>query len=391
MNDLERRKLVIEHFATQYGGAPSVWAQAPGRVDLMGSHTDYNQGYVLTMTVDRTTWIAARPCEDRRVLLCSLNVEGCVDFCLDDIQHDQMVPWSNYVRGVAQIFQAAGYPLHGFEGVVHSTVPFSSGLSSSAALEVATAVMFKALGGWEIEPVRVALLCQKAENEFVGVNCGILDQYTSAMGQAGCALLLDCRELTSQATAIDPSIQIVICDTRFKRALTGSEYSERRAQCEAGAARLGEFYPGVGTLRDATLDQLTAHKADLPEVVERRARFIIQENQRVLDLAPALTTNDRATIRALTTDSFAGACDLYEISVPAMEAMMAAMLGAPGIIGARQAGAGFGGCMVAFVERESVGPFVAYVEAAYQVATGITPSVYPVSATHGAGIIQNGL
>lgn len=384
----ERKAQVHARFVDVFGREPSVWVQAPGRVDLMGSHTDYNQGFVLTMTIDRSTWIAAIPRRDRRVSIASLNIEGRLDFSLDDSSRDAAVPWVNYVKGVAVTLEAAGYPVTGFDGLVHSTVPFSSGLSSSAALEVATATLFKALGGWAMEPVEMARLCQRAENEFVGVNCGILDQYTSALGQAGHAVLLDCRHLTSTVTPIHPDLQVVICDTRARRALAGSEYSERRAQCEQAAAYLAGCQAGVHTLRDVSLAQLEACAPDLPPVVVRRARFIIEENQRVLGLAAALPGGDRAAIGRLAAESFAGARDLYEISVPAMEAMIEAMLGGPGVIGARQAGAGFGGCMVAFVRRTQVDDFAQHVRTTYQAATDIEPRVYPVFAAPGAGVLD---
>jgi galactokinase len=337
------------------------------------------------MTIDRDTWIAARPRTDRRVVLQSLNVEGDALFDLDAIIRDEAHPWTNYVRGVAKILQDEGYALTGFDGLIHSTVPISSGLSSSAALEVATATLFSQLGGWTIDPVQVALLCQRAENQFVGVNCGILDQYTSALGQGGCALLLDCRHLTSEPAPIHPAIRVVICDTRAKRDLKGSEYPERRMQCEEGARLLGSFYPGVKALRDVRLDQLTAHEADLPPVVARRCRFIVEENGRVLDLARALPTGDEEAIHALTAASYDGAHNLYEIGAPAMSLMMEAMLCAPGVIGARQAGAGFGGCMVAFVREEETEAFADHVCRSYQATSGIEPVVYPVRAADGAG------
>ena len=385
MNEQERRALMAGEFAARFTGAPTVWVQSPGRVDLMGSHTDYNLGYVLTMTINRTTWIAARPRDDRQVIVHSLNVDGQAVFSLDDISFDAAAPWSNYVRGVAAVFQAEGYPSRGFEGLVHSTIPISSGLSSSAALEVAAATLFRVLCGWEIDPVRLALLCQRAENSFVGVNCGILDQYTVAMGRADHALVLDCRDLTSRASLIAPGIQVVICDTCTRRELAGSEYAQRRAQCEEGAARLAQFYPGVKALRDVTPVQLDAHRADLPDVVMRRCRFIVEESQRVLDMADALSRGDRAAIGRLAADSFVGARDLYEITSPEMLAMMDAMRGGPGIVGARQAGAGFGGCMVAFVERAQVDAFARHVEQAYRSATGIAPQVYAVQAVERAG------
>jgi galactokinase len=386
--DVQARKdLVSSQFDERFGGLPSVWTQAPGRVDLMGSHTDYNLGYVLTQAIDRSTWIAARPREDNRVVVQSLDLPGQGEFDLGHIDYDTTVPWTNYVRGVASVLQQEGYALRGFDGLIHSTIPFGSGLSSSAALEVATAVLFDTLAVLNMDPVRMALLCQRAENEFVGMNCGILDQYSSAMGRTGSVLLLDCRDLSSQTKPLADGIRVVICDTRAKRELTGSEYPERRAQCEEGVRILSGFYPGIWALRDVDLEQLESHKVDLPGVVYRRCRFIIEENQRVVDIADALTDGNREQILALMAASYAGARDLYEISSDEMEMMMAAMLSAPGVIGARQAGAGFGGCMVACVEQGQVEAFAGHVRDHYQASSGIEPAVCPVSAAPGAGLL----
>jgi galactokinase len=380
----DRKERMALAFATIHGTVPTTWVRAPGRVDLMGSHTDYNQGYVLTMPIDRDTWIVARRRPDHLVCVQSMNLGQSTAFALDSIVYDEALGWTNYVRGIAAVLQAELYALSGFDGLIHSTVPLSSGLSSSAALEAATAMLFQVLGGWEIDPVQMAVLCQRAENEFVGVNCGILDQYTSILGQAGCALLLDCRDLTSRSVALPDALQVVICDTQAKRELTGSEYGERRAQCEAGSSILARTAPEIEALRDVTLEQFEQHVADLPELVAKRCRFVIEENARVLQLADALSKDDRAAIGSLMAASYAGARDLYEIGSPEMAAMMEAMLGGPGVIGARQAGAGFGGCMVAVVEEESVSGFEAHVLQSYAAATGIEPLVYPVHAAAGA-------
>jgi galactokinase len=389
MNAAERRTRIEDEFKKRFGVGPTLWARAPGRVDLMGNHTDYNEGYVMTMAIDRNTWLAARPRGDRKVVIHSLNREGGGEFDLDDITHDERAPWTDYVRGVAAVFQDEGFALLGFDGLIHSTIPFGSGLSSSAALEVVTATMFETLAGsWNIDPVRLALLCQKAENEFVGMNCGILDQYSSILGQAGHALLLDCRNLNHRTASIPDDLQVVICDTRVERALTGSEYGERRAQCEEGVYRLAEFYPGITHLRDLTLGQIVERQADLPRVVAKRCRFIVEENRRVLDLATALSNNDRHGIGAAAEGSYTGARDLYEIVSPATEPMMEAIRTGPGVIGGRQAGAGFGGCMVAFVEDQAVGAFTEYASSRYREETGIEPEVYPVRAAQGAELLE---
>ena len=385
MNFIERQSFVAEKFIERFGSPPVVWSRAPGRVDLMGSHTDYNLGYVMTMTIDRDTWLAARPRDDRQVAIYSLNVEGGSEFDLDRIEYDAVTPWTNYVRGVAKFLQAAGHSLAGFDGLVHSTVPFSSGVSSSAAIEMAAGVMFQLVGGFRIDPVQLALIGQQAENKFVGVNSGILDQYSSAMGEAGCTLLLDCKHLTSHNVPIAEALQVVICDTRAKRTLAGTEYGERRAQCEQGVRLLQQWQPDITALRDVTLAQFDAHARDLPYIVARRCRFIIEENQRVLDLADVLAAGDAARLQQLFTDSYAGARDLYEIGAPAMEGMMRAMLSGPGIVAARQAGAGFGGCIVALVQKPQVNAFAEHVTRTYAAETEIEPKVYPVQAAPGAG------
>ena len=303
------------------------------------------------------------------------------------IQRAKDAGWTDYIRGMAKILQETGFRLKGMNALVHSTVPFGSGLSSSAALEMAAGYAFQQVSGFTVDPVYMARLGQQAENEFVGVNCGILDQYSSVKGEAGCALLLDCRELSSKAVPIAADIQVMVCDTRAERNLAGTEYGERRAQCETGARLLAQVDPAIQTLRDVSLAFFEAHHQVLPEVVAKRCRFIIEENQRVLDLTGALSSDDRSLLSALFTASFAGARDLYAISSPAMQMMINAILEAPGVIGARQAGAGFGGCMVALVERSQVDLITAQVLTKYQQASGISSQVYPVHASAGAGLL----
>jgi galactokinase len=226
-----RAECVAERFRETFGGEPDLWARAPGRVDLMGSHTDYNLGFVLTLPIGRDTWIAARRRDGRTVRIHSMNLDAGDEFSLDAISPVPESRWCNYVRGVAAILQAEGLALTGCDAVIHSTVPLESGLSSSAALECALATVFEGLGGWSLTPERKALLCQKAENQFVGVNCGILDQYSSCLGREGCALLLDCRDLSTRAVQIADGIRVVVCNTMSRRRLSGGEYAQRRADC----------------------------------------------------------------------------------------------------------------------------------------------------------------
>lgn len=384
---IERNARMTEAFRTLYNTEPDVGVRAPGRVDLMGSHTDYNEGFVMTLPINRETWIIARPRDDGRVRMTSLNMDSAIEFDACAPENDKLDDWGVYVQAVAVVLHRAGYKLTGCDAVVHGTVPLSSGLSSSAALEAAVATLFAELGGYEIDPVEKALLTQKAENVWVGVNCGILDQYSSILGEQHKTLVLDCRSLTHHYADMPRDLQVVICNTRAPRKLSGSEYGDRRAQCEQAAAYFAERDPAIKALRDVPLELFEQHEAELAEVVARRSRFVIEENARVAELAVALEDSDFATIDATMAASFAGCRDLFEISVPAMQAMFDAMRSAPGVVGCRQAGAGFGGCMVAITIESGVGEFCSHTAAAYEAATGLKPEIYPVRTAAGAGLL----
>lgn len=384
----ERRRFIEAEFVDRYGQRPNIWTRAPGRVDLMGSHTDYNMGFVMTMSIDRDTWIAACPCEDRTVTIHSCNTPGGATFSLSDIQRDEAVPWTNYVRGVAAAMKSSGRNLHGFKGLVHSTIPFGSGLSSSAALEMAAALIFLAVSDLAIDPVDLALIGQRAENDFVGVSTGILDQYSSMMGRQGCAILLDCRQLTDKIVPVNPALRVVICDTKLERNLVGSEYDERRAQCEAGVRLLRSYYPDITALRDVSTEMLFKHQQDLHDVIGKRCQFVIEENQRVLDLQEILPNGHLAELGSLFSASYQGARDLYEICSPSMESMMSAMSTAPGVVASRQAGAGFGGSMVSLVKAECVEQFAGHVVETYTKNTAVAPAVFPVEPADGASVLE---
>jgi galactokinase len=375
-------------FTDRYGRPPTVVVRAPGRVDAMGSHTDYNEGFVLTLPIDLDTWIAAAPREDDRIRLASLNADATGELSLAGAGRFRAGDWLVYPHAVATVLADEGFALTACDVLVHGTLPLASGLSSSASLEAATAVLLATLGGHAIEPVRMARLCQRAENEIVGVPCGILDQYTSILGRAGSALLLDCRHLRHEHVALPRDLRVVVCDTRAPRRLGGSAYGERRASCEAGVRALAARLSGVTALRDVTPAELSAHADALDPTTRARCRFVVEENARVHALAAALRDADREAIGALCDASFRGARDLYAITVPAMEAMIEAMRGAPGVVGARQAGAGFGGCTMAFVEAERVDAFASRAAAAYERTTGTRPGIHAVRIAAGAGVLE---
>ncbi|MEZ4217238.1 MAG: galactokinase family protein [Myxococcota bacterium] len=398
------------HFGPSPHGARRALARAPGRIDLMGSHTDYNGGAVLALAIDLDTWALAAPRGDGRVRVHSLALDATVDAPLEGDALSALSgarTWGRYVFGVARACLDDGIACAGFDAVVDGRVPLGSGLSSSAALEVATALVVEALaerdvpeaadaghaGAERAKPaadasaLARALRCQRAENRYVGVACGVLDPYCAVFGRAGRALAIDCRALAHREVALPRSLAIVVGDTRAPRALAASAYGERRAQCEAGAAHLAAARPGVRDLCDVPLAAFERLAPSLPPLVARRCRFALEEHARVAAAADALERDDRGALAAHFAASFAGARDLYSICIPEMEAMEAAMRAAPGCVGARQAGAGFGGCLVALVERDRVDAFAAHAARAYARASGREGALFPVEAADGASLL----
>jgi galactokinase len=381
-----RRAAMAEGFRALYGADPQGWVRAPGRAELLGTDTDDHLGYVLTMSIHLDTWIAYRASEGPRVRLHSMNLEKDATYEMGAEPTDVASTWDRYVSGVSRAL-AADRPgrMRGVDAIIHGTVPIGGGLSSSASLEVAAALMFQAANGFDLPPLQTALASQKAENQSVGVMCGILDQYASTFGKQGTALLLDCRSLTHVEVNIPSDIRVVICDTNFPRTLAGSAYAQRRQECDEGARLLREQEPSIRTLRDVTTPLFERLKGPLPDIPRRRAQFIVEENQRVMDFTAAIVRDDRAAMKRLCTLSFHGERDLYEKTVPAMERMFEAMMTGPGIIAARQSGGGFGGCMIAFVQASQVERFAAHVGPAYEKATGIVPAVVATQPSPGAG------
>ncbi|MDQ3702644.1 MAG: galactokinase [Chloroflexota bacterium] len=399
---LEAVERLRQTFRHQFGGEPEVIARAPGRVNLIGEHTDYNDGFVLPVAIDREVRVAARRRGDSEVHLFAASFGRSTEFRIDDIQHHPRERWSNYERGVALMLQRRGFHFEGFDAVVEGDVPAGAGLSSSAAVEVATGTAISALFGLDVDPVQLALLSQQAENEFVGVNCGIMDQFISALGRRDHALFLDCRSLETRhvplraagaagATGLtvegNAGAQIVVADTAVKRGLVDSEYNRRRAECEEAVRRLSHWLPGIKALRDVTPEQLERHSGELPEVVHRRARHVVTENARVLASVDALIAGDLPAFGRLMDESHVSLRDDYEVTVPQLDVMVAAAHAVPGVLGSRMTGAGFGGCTVSLVRADAVVTFTRDVPQAYRAQTGLDPNIYVCRAVDGATVL----
>lgn len=386
MNDLQSE--VSQQFRDLFGTAPQWIVRAPGRVNLIGEHTDYNDGFVLPAAIDRHVVIAARPRADRIVRLHAADIGAAggasSEFELSDIRPDARQRWSNYERGVAWALQGAGHVLTGMEAAVAGDVPIASGLSSSAAIEVATAFAFQTLGGLELDGVQRALLCQKAENDFVGMRCGIMDQYIISLGRRDHALLIDCRSLEYRLVPIPAGVRLVICDTQKRRGLVDSEYNTRRQECEAGARALG-----VPALRDVSVETFAARQGELGEVTRRRCRHVITENARVLEAVEALGAGDLARCGALMNASHVSLRNDYEVSCAELDAMVEAAWRQPGVVGARMTGAGFGGCTVNLVEDGAVEAFQHDVAQAYTRATGLEPRIDVCAAEDGVRLLYS--
>lgn len=374
----------IDAFERTFGKAPSRMVQAPGRVNLIGEHTDYNDGFVLPCAINHGTVIAASPRDDAIVRVVAADYEDEVDeFRLDDVippRADKL--WPNYVRGVVKYLQAHGLSVGGANLALAGDVPQGAGLSSSASLEVAVAQVFKTLQGLEsLSPTDMALIAQRAENRFVGCNCGIMDQLISARGEAGHALLIDCRSLDARAVPMPADLAVMIVHSRVRRGLVDSEYNTRREQCEIAARHFG-----VKALRDVDLARLAARAHELDPIVFRRARHVITENQRTLEAAEALAAGDLRRMGTLMAASHESMREDFEITVPAIDQLVRILQDAIGDTGgARMTGGGFGGCVVALMPAATVEAARAAVARDYRAPSGEAATVYVCRASAGAG------
>lgn len=375
------KQRVAAYFADRFHEPPRWIVRAPGRVNLIGEHTDYNDGFVLPLAIDRAVWIALRPRSDRRVVVHSIDYNQTGEFALDALRHDK-AGWVEYLKGTAWSLGEAGHRLSGWEGVLVGDVPLGAGLSSSAALEMATARALAAVGNLPWNPAVMAKLGQRAENKWVGVNCGIMDQLISAAGRADHALLIDCRSLETQAVPFPPGVAVVVLDTSTRRGLVDSAYNERRAQCEAAA----KFFQ-VSALRDVTTERLRQCEKELDPLTLRRARHVITENDRTVCAADAMRRGDAAELGRLMNQSHESLRDDYEVSSDALNAMVDCARAHAACYGARMTGAGFGGCAVALIRADAAEDFVTKTAAAYNKRTSHTPAVYVCRATDGAEVI----
>ncbi len=385
----ERLTALSNKFRQLYDASPERITKGPGRVDLMGIHTDYNDGFVLPVALSFEVLAAGRLRDDRTVRAYSQNFDSMVEFCVDDIKHDNEATWSNYLRGMLVFLKEAGVELRGADIAIEGNVPVGASLSSSAAIEMAVGTLFQALLGFEMSGPELALIGQKAGNKFVGVNSGIMDQFISRLGKKDHALFLDCRSLDYELLPLDTTAtKIVICDTMKRRGLVDSEYNTRRAQCEEAVRILSEWLPGIKALRDVSMEQFEEYADRLPEAVRKRAQHVISENERVLASRDALKGGRIEDLARYMNEGHDSARDYYEVSCFELEAMVEATRSAPGSLCGRLCGAGFGGATVSLVRAELVDDFMREAAAGYEQRTGIKPNLYTCTAEDGAGVIE---
>ena len=379
---------VTEEFGRHYGNPIGVY-RAPGRVNLIGEHTDYNDGFVMPAALAFYTYVALGARSDRQLSVYSVDYEEKWSIDLDKLVPCPSGHWGDYVRGVAGVMCSQGIPIRGANLVIKGEVPIGAGLSSSAAIEVATALALLATSEANVDRRQVALACQRSEHEYAGTKCGIMDQFISCFGRCDHALLLDCRSLEYELLRIDNRIRIVICNTMVKHDLAAGEYNHRRADCEAGVRCLQQFLPDVRALRDVSLAQLERCGAELPSVTFRRCRHVISENSRVLAAANALRESDLTRFGALMGESHRSLRDDYEVSCVELDLMVELARQSRGVYGARMTGGGFGGCTVNLVDADVVEEFKTAVAREYEKKTGLHPEIYVCMAGDGAGEVTN--
>jgi galactokinase len=378
-----------EAFHARFGPGPIWLSRAPGRVNLIGEHTDYNGGYVLPMAIDREIRMEFRPNEGGRVELYSIDLDESHGFDLNNLDKKAAPEWAHYIMGVVHVLQAEGHTLTGMEATIHGTIPMGAGLSSSAALEVATAMSFNHACDLKINRVKMAELCQRAENEFVGVNCGIMDQFASLLCRKDHALLIDCTTLDFELAPLDSGkVRIMVCNTMVKHALIDSPYNQRRQTCAKAFHILCQHLTDMTpkSYRDIPIAALKSQIHNLDDPMDRRARHVVTENERVRHMVRALERNDFITAGALMDASHESLRTDYEVSCEELDIMVECAREHHGAFGARMTGGGFGGCVVALVNPEAAEGFCDHVASAYQARTGIEPTIFEFHPAEGATV-----
>jgi galactokinase len=382
---------LLDAFQARFGSAAAIY-RAPGRVNLIGEHTDYNDGFVLPAAIAFYCWAAAAPRKDDKLVIYSQNFNETVEARLDSLLPAGKKHWSNYPLGVAGALRQAGKRLTGVNIYIAGEVPLGAGLSSSAAIEVAVGLALLGVSGLAVDRLDLAQLCQKAENEFVGARVGIMDQFISCFGHASHALLLDCRSLKHELVKIPADLQLVICNTMVKHDVASSKYNARRAECEEGVRILRKAFPEIRALRDVTLSQLEEYRQSLPSNVFARCRHVITENMRVKSAVEAFHRGDTKALGPLMRESHRSLRDDYEVSCKELDLMAEIASAQHGLIGARMTGGGFGGCTVNLVKSAAVSDFRRNVAEAYLSKTGLTPEIFVSPASGGAqqiSILEN--
>jgi galactokinase len=379
---------VAQRFEQEFGLEPKVFS-APGRVNLLGEHTDYNDGFVLPCAVGFTTRVAIAPRSDQILALVSEGFPDRFEFDLNKLPQSRTGAWADYVIGVAVVLHQLGSLAGGANIMIRGGVPIGAGLSSSAAIEVASALALMSLNGVTFPMPQVARLCQRAENTFVGARVGIMDQFVSCLGKAGYALRLDCRSLEYALVPVPASLRLVICNTMVKHELAHGEYNRRREECDEGVRLLAKWYPGIHALRDVSAEQLEKHAGNLPTTIYQRCCHVVNENQRVLDGSRALSAGDVERFGVLMRDSHRSLRDLYAVSCEELDIMVEAAEGLPGYYGGRMTGGGFGGCTVNLVAASEAEAFADGVRSRYLEKTGIRPDIYLCTAADGASAELN--
>jgi galactokinase len=374
---------LVPPFAGSFGVRPTIFS-APGRVNLIGEHTDYNDGFVMPCAIGLRTRVSISPRLQRKLLIRSQEFPQFFEFDLDHLPQHPTGAWSDYVLGIAVALEQAGHTLQGANLLVQSEVPIGAGLSSSAAIEVASALALISLNGALLPLPEVAKLCQRTENAFIGARVGIMDQFVSCLGRTGHALLLDCRSLEFEFIPIPERVRLVVCNTMVKHQHASGEYNRRREECEEGVRIMAKWYPNIRALRDVSFDQLLARAKDLPNTIYKRCRHVVQENERVREGARLLRAGDLNGFGERMRESHRSLRDLYEVSCRELDIMVEAAEGLPGYYGGRMTGGGFGGSTINLVEATDAESFGDQISSRYQKATGIKPAVYICSAADGA-------